>query len=80
MRTGPRPAPTKPESTSENFVNLFNGKDLTGWHGLETMDPRKFAAISAEEKAKQLAKGAEDLKKHWRVDNGEIVNDGQGAI
>jgi 3-keto-disaccharide hydrolase len=72
-------APTKPESTSENLVTLFNGKDLTGWHGLETMDPRKFAAMSAEEKDKVLAKGAEDLKKHWRVDSNEIVNDGQGA-
>ena len=26
-----------------------------------------------------LAKGAEDLKKHWRVEDGVIVNDGQGA-
>ena len=61
------------------FVTLFNGKDLSGWHGQETMDPRKFAAMSAEEKAKQLAEGAEDMKKHWRVEDGEIVNDGQGA-
>ena len=32
-----------------------------------------------EQKAKALAKGATDLKKHWRVENGVIVNDGQGA-
>ena len=43
------------------------------------MDPRKFAALSADEKAKQLARDAEDLKKHWHVDSGEIVNDGQGV-
>jgi hypothetical protein len=63
----------------EGFVALFNGKDLTGWHGLATMDPRQFESQSADEKAKLLANGAEDLKKHWRVDDGVIVNDGQGA-
>jgi len=58
---------------------LFNGKDLTGWHGLKTMDPRGFEALGPDEKAKALAEGAEDLAKHWRVENGEIVNDGHGA-
>ena len=43
------------------------------------MDPRKFAALSADEKAKLLARDAEDMKKHWRVEDGVIVNDGQGA-
>ncbi len=43
------------------------------------MDPRKFDAMSADEKAKALEKGAEDLKKHWRVEDGVIINDGQGA-
>jgi hypothetical protein len=61
------------------FTALFNGTDLTGWHGLKTMDPRKFASLSAEEKSRQLAAGAEDLKQHWRVENGVIINDGQGA-
>jgi hypothetical protein len=64
----------------QGFVAVFNGKDLTGWHGLETMDPRKFTALSADEKAKALAAGAEDMKKHWRVDDGVIVNDGHGAF
>ena len=26
-----------------------------------------------------LAEGAEDMKKHWRVEDGVIVNDGQGV-
>jgi hypothetical protein len=63
----------------EGFVSLFNGNDLNGWHGLKTMDPRQFEALSPDEKAKALAQGAEDLKKHWRVEDGVIVNDGQGA-
>ena len=50
-------APQKAKSTAapEGFVPLFNGKDFTGWHGLKTMDPRKFDALAADEKAKVLA-------------------------
>ena len=76
---GPRRPRRGPTSRAGGFVALFNGQDLAGWHGQETADPRKFAALSADEKAKQLARDAEDLKKHWRVENGEIVNDGQGV-
>ena len=43
------------------------------------MDPRKFESLNADEKAKLLATGAENLKKHWRVEDGVIVNDGQGV-
>ncbi len=67
------------EPLPAGFVPLFNGKDLSGWHGLKTMDPRKFDALNADEKAKLLADGAADMKKHWRIENGVIVNDGQGA-
>jgi hypothetical protein len=63
----------------QGFVPLFNGKDFSGWHGLATMDPRKFEAMSADEKTKALTHGTEDMKKHWRVDDGVIVNDGQGV-
>ena len=45
----------------------------------ETADPRKFTALSSDEKAKQLARDAVNLKEHWRVENNEIVNDGQGV-
>jgi hypothetical protein len=60
------------------FVALFNGKDLTGWWGAGTEDPRKWMALSPEAlQAKRLA-SLEDIRKHWRVENGELVNDGQG--
>ena len=72
-------APTQTDEKGGNFITLFNGQDLAGWHGQETADPRKFAALSGDEKAKQLARDAEDLKEHWRVENHEIVNDGQGV-
>jgi hypothetical protein len=60
------------------FTALFNGKDLEGWQGGDTHDPRKLAALSAEDRAKTLAAWTEDMKKHWRVENGELVNDGKG--
>jgi hypothetical protein len=75
---GPTPS-ARGDKLAEGSITLFNGKDLTGWHGQKTMDPRSFEALSSAEKAKVLAEGAADLAKHWRVENGEIVNDGQGA-
>ncbi|MFO1021807.1 MAG: DUF1080 domain-containing protein [Planctomycetales bacterium] len=63
----------------KGFTALFNGKDLTGWHGMPHYDPRKLAAMSEEERAKQIAAWTEDMKKHWTVENGELINDGHGA-
>jgi hypothetical protein len=62
----------------EGFQALFNGKDFTGWHGVGTEDPRKIAALSDEERKARFKKAEEDLKAHWTVDNGELVNDGKG--
>ncbi|RIK76583.1 MAG: DUF1080 domain-containing protein [Planctomycetota bacterium] len=53
----------------QGFTAAFNGEDLSGWKGGSTVDPRK---ISPEQQAKWDA----DIPKHWKVDNGEIVNDG----
>jgi hypothetical protein len=61
------------------FVALFNGKDLTNWHGMTQFDPRKLASMSEEERAKKLQADTEDSRKHWSVENGELVNDGHGA-
>lgn len=64
--------------TPKGFKPLFNGKDLTGWHGMPHFDPRKLSAMSKEEKDKQIAEWQPDFKKHWSVENGELVNDGHG--
>ena len=61
------------------FTAIFNGKDLSGWIGLEHFDPRKLAAMSPEERDAKLAKNQEDLQQHWRVENQELVNDGHGV-
>lgn len=64
----------------KGFVALFNGKDLTGWHGLGHFDPRQLSKMSAEARAKKLSADNADMQKHWRVDGGEIVSDGHGVF
>jgi hypothetical protein len=61
------------------FTALFNGRDLTGWRGGDTFDPRKLAAMPAEKRAEQIAKWTQTMQAHWRAENDELVNDGQGA-
>ncbi|HVK59081.1 MAG TPA: DUF1080 domain-containing protein [Candidatus Kapabacteria bacterium] len=60
------------------FTALFNGKDLSGWYGLSD-DPRKIFKMSDEERAKFRQKSMEDVRKHWTVEDDELVNDGHGA-
>jgi hypothetical protein len=60
------------------FVALYNGRDLSGWRGGDTFDHRKWQAMSAEERAKQDADWTADMKKHWRAEGDELVNDGEG--
>lgn len=61
------------------FAPLFNGKDLTGWHGMPHFDPYQLDALPAAEREKKLAAWTADAKKHWAVKDGELVNDGHGA-
>ncbi|MDQ3622999.1 MAG: DUF1080 domain-containing protein, partial [Verrucomicrobiota bacterium] len=60
------------------FTALFNGKDLSGWRGGSTFDPRKLAAMPEAEREAQIAKWTATMKEHWRVENGELINDGKG--
>ncbi|MFO0796435.1 MAG: DUF1080 domain-containing protein [Gemmataceae bacterium] len=66
-----------------DLTPLFNGRDLTGWHGWDVhkkgADPASFDKLSAAEKEQAIADWTADAKKHWSVDNGELVNDGAGA-
>lgn len=68
-------AADKDNVAPEGFTTLFNGKDLAGFYGWSTMDPRKRDGMPADERAKLT----DDMKAHWSVDKGELVNDGKGA-
>ena len=75
----PLNAADEPPKAPEGFTVLFNGKDFEGWHGLGTFDIRKLAEMSEEERTKKYADEMKDLKEHWKIENGELVNDGKGA-
>lgn len=74
------PADSAGNLAPKGFTALFNGKDLSGWWGAGTENPGIYLALPpADFKAKQEASLA-DIQQHWRVENGELVNDGKGLF
>lgn len=71
---GAAPAQEPPKG----FTAIFNGKDLTGWHGMGHFDPQKLWKMTEEERKAKREKSLEDVKKHWTVEKSELVNDGHG--
>lgn len=69
------PLSVSAESPPEGFRPLFNGRDLTGWHGL---NPHSVVKLEGEKKQTALQKQRAEFADHWRVENGELVNDGTG--
>ncbi|WP_265593408.1 family 16 glycoside hydrolase [Verrucomicrobium sp. BvORR034] len=71
------PATTQPPAATPpaGFRTLFNTKDLTGWHGL---NPHSVARLTGEKKDATLKQMREEFPTHWRVENGELVNNGTG--
>lgn len=57
------------------FRALFNGKDLTGWYGL---NPHAVGKAEGEKRDANLKKQREDFPAHWRVEEGELINKGTG--
>lgn len=62
----------------DGFTALFNGKDLSGWWGAGTDNPRVYMALPPEEFKKKHDASLADIHKHWRVEGDELVNDGHG--
>ncbi len=44
-----------------------------------SVSPESIAALTPEQRAQKKADDTADAKKHWSVENGELVNDGNGA-
>lgn len=78
-------------SPPTGFTALFNGKDLSGWYGWTTQDPNDLWSMSPDDRAKykkQSIEGGllnkkgepinEHINAHWKVVDGELVNDGHG--
>jgi hypothetical protein len=69
----PQPDNTPPEG----FVALFNGKDLDGWKGLVENPPAR-AKMSPETLAEKQKAADEDMRQHWKVEDGALAFDGKG--
>ena len=63
----------------DGFRALFDGATLAGWRGMPHFDPYELAAMNAEERDAFFASHQADIDAHWSVDDGAIVNDGNGA-
>jgi hypothetical protein len=64
----------------KGFAALFNGKDTAGWipWAIHEKGATPADGVTASLTTRAAA-WAEEAKKHWSVENGELVNDGQGA-
>ena len=76
---------TEPATRSMNtppagFTALFNGVDLTGWWGATTEDPRLYLDLPPAELQQKREASREDIRRHWSVQDGELVNDGAGLF
>ena len=84
-RDQPEHAPAAPATSAaaaapqpDAFTPLFNGRDLAGWWGAETENPADYLAASPELLAVKKYASLDNINQHWRVENGELVNDGAG--
>jgi hypothetical protein len=67
----------------KGFTAIFDGKSLDGWHGWaiheKAAGPYDMAKLTPEERATKIEAWTADSKKHWKAENYELVNDGNGA-
>src|SRR5690606_7290547 len=72
------PAAARADDPPPGFRALFNGKDFTGWIGVPHFDPRQLDAMEESELAAYLETQWKEVEKHWRIEDGAVVNDGHG--
>lgn len=61
----------------KGYVSIFNGKDLTGWHGL-VKNPIARAKMKPEELAKAQLEANTKMLTNWSVRDGAIYFSGEG--
>jgi hypothetical protein len=60
----------------KGFTALFNGRDFDNWIGGLGDDLKKVAAKSSDEQSARQKKLNEGIHKHWHVDDGVLISDG----
>ena len=81
IRVKELPRDEKDNVPPEGFSALFNGKDLAGWKGLLARpndNPAKRALLTPEQAAEKQKEADENMRAHWRVEDGVIAFDGKG--
>ena len=68
----------------KGFTPLFNDKNLDGWHGwaihAKGASPAELERLAPAERKQKLDAWMADAKRHWMVENGELVNDATARI
>ncbi len=72
------PASARAQAPPAGFTAMFNGKDVTGLVGMPARDPRQVEDLAPETEDTQRQADQAAFRQHWRVENGELVNDGTG--
>lgn len=62
----------------EGWTPLFDGRSLQGWHARPHFDPRKLAAMDDAQRRQKMEQWAAEAEQHWSIENGVLVNDGEG--
>ncbi len=68
-------ASTGSPSAGGDFVSLLRGDMLDGWHG---DNPHTTAKSAPADRARAIADQQAEFAAHWRVEQGELINDGHG--
>ncbi len=74
------PLPQENNQPPAGFTALFDGRSLAGWRGRPHLAPGTEEAWPEDERREQQAAWNQDRDAHWRVEDGAIVNDGQGVF
>jgi hypothetical protein len=68
-------SPAQEVKPPPGYRAIFNGRDLTGWHGL---NPHSVVKLTGEKRDAALAQQRAEFAEHWKVENAELVNSGHG--
>ncbi len=62
----------------KGFTNLVQGNTLKGWWGQGTKNPVSYLSLPADKLAEMKKKSLDNIKQHWKVEDGVVINDGKG--
>jgi hypothetical protein len=68
------------QAPAQELRPLFDGLTLAGWRGRPHLNPAEELALAPDARAELQAQWNKEMQAHWRVENGEIVNDGDGPF